>query len=183
VTGYNDEPIGRAEMTGTISGDQISGMYRASYGYGNYTFRVSADRSEIVGDYYQISNGAHGDWIAVKGEKFRLPKSLYSGKWKTGDRVLVKWSKDAYWYPATVAGVEDSMYSIEYLDGDSEYRFEKFLQAEKLGPGDAVFGNWQGKGKYFKGKITKRNGDDIHIKYDDGDQEDTTIGRVRVIRQ
>jgi hypothetical protein len=183
VTGYSDEPGGRAEMTGTVSGDQISGMYRAPYGYGNYTFRVSPDKSELVGDYYQVSNGAHGDWIAVKGEKFRLPKSMFSGKWKTGDRVLVKWSKDAYWYPATVAGIEDNMYSIEYLDGDSEFRFERYLQAEKLGPGDAVFGNWQGKGKYFKGKITARNGDDIHIKYDDGDQEDTTVSKVRVIRQ
>jgi hypothetical protein len=183
VTGYNEEPIGKAQMTGTISGDLLSGYYKASYGYGNYTFRVSADRTELVGDYYQVSNGAHGDWIAVKGEEFRLPKSLYSGKWNAGDVALVKWSGDAYWYPASIDAVKDDMYFVRYLDGDSEWRLEKYIRQEALKEGDVVFGNFKGKGKYYRGRIAGRDGDNIFIKYDDGDEEHTVIGRVRVILQ
>jgi len=39
-----------------------------------------------------------------------------------------------------------------------------------------------GEGTYYWGKITERNGDDIHISYDDGGEEDTTIDVVRVVR-
>jgi TolB-like protein len=183
VAGYTEESIGRAEMHGTLKGSIIAGYYRASYGFGNFTFTVSPDRDELIGDYYQVSNGAHGDWIAVKGETFRLPGSLYTGKWKAGDRCLSKWSGDAYWYPARIAETGDGMYFVVYDDGDREWRFEKYLQPEKIGSGDVVFGNWLGKGRYYRGRVTERKGDNIHVSYDDGDQEWTTVGRVRLMME
>jgi hypothetical protein len=181
ISGYNIAKIGRAEMYGTISGDFINGYYKAHYGYGNYSFRISGVGKYLIGTYYQVSNGANGDWIAVKGDTFNLPEQLFTGKWKVGDPCLVKWSGDGYWYPGRVSQVKDGLYFIRYDDGDSEWRFEKYIREEKLKPGDVVFGRWRSGNRYYRGRITARKGSDIFIHYDDGDEEWTTISRVRVL--
>jgi len=53
---------------------------------------------------------------------------------------------------------------------------------ENIAIGDRVFGNWKDRGKYYSGKVITRKGKTIQIKYDDGDEETTTISFVRVIR-
>jgi len=181
VQGYNIAQIGRADMYGVIEGDFINGYYKAHYGYGNFTFRVSEGGKHLIGSYYQVSNGAHGDWIAVRGDAFKLPDELYTGKWETGDRCLVKWSGDGYWYPGRVARKEDGLYFIAYDDGDKEWRFEKYIREENLKPGDVVFAKWKSGRRYYRGKIAMRKGDNIFINYDDGDKEWTTVSMVRVI--
>lgn len=180
-TGWTMEDIGKAAMEGTVSGEYLNGYYRARYGYGNFTFRVVEGGKYLVGTYYQVSNGAHGDWIGAKGEAFSLPPDLYTGKWKRGDRCLAKWSGDSWWYPGRVADVRDSMYLIKYDDGDSEWRLEMYLAGEDLKPGDTVFGKWKSGGRYYRGLVAERKGEELFIKYDDGDKEWTTVGRVRVM--
>ncbi len=181
IHGYNIARIGRAEMYGTISGDFINGYYKAPYGYGNYSFRISGGGKYLIGTYYQVSNGANGDWIAVKGDTFYLPEQLFTGKWKVGAPCLAKWSGDGYWYPGRVSRVKDGLYFIRYDDGDSEWRFEKYIRKEKLKPGDVVFGRWRSGNRFYRGKIKARKGNKIFIHYDDGDKEWTTISMVRVI--
>ena len=66
------------------------------------------------------------------------------------------------------------------MPGDSEWRLEKYIVPEKIAKGDIVFGNWQSKGRYYRGKVAERNGLKLFIKYDDGDTEWTTVGKVRV---
>ena len=180
ITGYSDDPIGRAEISAAVSGEFINGYYKASYGYGNFTFRITENGRCLIGSYYQVSNGARGDWIAVRGASFSMPKELFTGRWKEGSRCLVKWSGDDYWYPAGVDAIKDGLYHVNYDDGDAEWRLEKHMLPEKLSQGDEVFGNWQSKGRYYRGKIAERKGDKIFIHYDDGDKEWTTVGKVRV---
>jgi hypothetical protein len=181
IHGYNIARIGKAEMYGTISGDFINGYYKAHYGYGNYSFRISEGGKYLIGTYYQVSNGENGDWIAVKGDTFYLPAQLFTGKWKVGDPCLVKWSGDGYWYPGRVSQVKDGLYFIRYDDGDSEWRFEKYIREERLKPGDVVFGRWRSGNRYYRGRITERKGSNIFIHYDDGDKEWTKISMVRVL--
>ena len=59
---------------------------------------------------------------------------------------------------------------------------ERLAADANLKVGDRVSANWKKGGQYYNGKITSRDGDKIHISYDDGDQEDTTISVVRVQR-
>ncbi len=181
VTGYNIEPFGKADMNGTVSGNIINGYYKAKYGYGNFSFTLSEDGKSLIGSYYQVSNGANGDWIAVKGDSFSMPGELFTGRWKKGKHVLTKWSGDGYWYPARIGGERNGMYLILYDDGDKEYRLEKYIQELNFREGDVVFGNWQSKGRYFRGTIKEKKGDRIFIHYDDGDKEWTTISKVRVM--
>ncbi len=103
-----------------------------------------------------------------------------SGSWKIDQKPLVNWSRDAYWYPATIIKKEGNRYFVLFDDGDKEWTDHSRMTPDDIAVGDRVFGNWKGKGKYYPGKIATRNGTTIHIKYDDGDQETTTISFVRV---
>ena len=49
--------------------------------------------------------------------------------------------------------------------------------------GKEVYGNWKNGGLYYRGIVTRRSGDDIRIRYDDGDVEDTTIAMIRLRAQ
>ncbi len=102
--------------------------------------------------------------------------------WNTGETLLVNWSKDDYWYPATVKKKEGMRYFVVFDDGDKEWTTADRMTVEDMSMGDRVFGNWQKRGKYYPGRIAQRKGREIHIKYDDGDEEDTTISVVRVLR-
>ncbi len=62
VTGTSVESYGNADMTGAIQGDKLAGFYKASYGHGNFEFTIGADWKTLTGTYYQISNGAQGEW-------------------------------------------------------------------------------------------------------------------------
>ena len=47
--------------------------------------------------------------------------------------------------------------------------------------GTRVQCNWKGQGRLYPGSVTRVQGNSIHIKYDDGDQEDTVTSRCKVI--
>merc|ERR1719149_424052 len=77
----------------------------------------------------------------------------------------------------------DGTYNVEYDDGD----VEKYVEAEnlrsvggsggggggdRLREGDKVEANYRGKGKFYKGKISRDRGDGtFDIDYDDGEKE------------
>ncbi len=101
---------------------------------------------------------------------------------EVGETMLVKWSKDNYWYPATIVNIEADRYFVRFHDGDEEWTHPSFMKEEDIREGDKVFGNYKNLGKYYPGIVTERNGSAIHIKYEDGDEEDTTISFVRVLK-
>jgi hypothetical protein len=98
--------------------------------------------------------------------------------WSAGDRCLGQWS-DGYWYPATIVSAEDGVYNVAFDDGDTSSLSDSQVKAIDWRVGTAIECNWKGGGSYYPGRITKKSGDSIHISYDDGDEEDTTIGKCR----
>ena len=97
---------------------------------------------------------------------------------KAGDRVLGQWS-DGFWYPATVVSVDSGIFSVSFDDGDTANLNSSKIKKLDWGVGTSVQCNWKSGGVYYTGKITTKNGDEIHVSYDDGDQEDTIIGKCR----
>jgi len=63
VKGESIESYGRASLNGAVSGDRIVGYYNAPYGYGNFEFRIVDGMKKLDGVYYQVSNGARGQWV------------------------------------------------------------------------------------------------------------------------
>ena len=91
-------------------------------------------------------------------------------------------SGDTYWYPATIAKKAGDRYFVVLRNGIREWADPSRLTEDDIKVGSRVFGNWKNGGHYYPGRITRRNGVNIHISYDDGDQEDTTVSAVRVLR-
>lgn len=104
-------------------------------------------------------------------------------KFKEGERVLALWKADKDWfYVGTVREFKDGKYQVVFDDGDKDWVDAANVYAEDIAVGDKVAGNFKRLGLYYLGKITKRTGDQVHVKYDDGDEEDTTIAMLRVKR-
>jgi hypothetical protein len=101
-------------------------------------------------------------------------------KLKPGDRVLVNWSQDEFWYPATITRVSRSGYYIIFDDGDEEWTTAKRIVALKLTVGRKVFVNRKHEGLYYPARIVAKRRNLITVLYDDGTRETTTVAGVRV---
>jgi hypothetical protein len=106
-----------------------------------------------------------------------------SSDWKKDERALAQWN-DQYWYLVTVreADSQQHRYSVEFGDGSTAWIVASQMLPDDIKVGDRISANRNREGTYYWGEITKRNGDDIHVSYDDGAEEDTTIDVVRVVR-
>jgi hypothetical protein len=98
---------------------------------------------------------------------------------EVGCRVFGRWSPDGYWYPGTVKAIKDGKYLLGFDDHDKAWLDEDDVVGYQPTFGDHIEGDWLGKGKFYGGKIVKRNGEKVRIEYDDGDVEDTTISYLR----
>lgn len=96
------------------------------------------------------------------------------------ERLFGYWEPDGFWYPGQVARVEGEKSFFQFADGDEAWLKKDQMQTFNVKVGTRVQGNWQNDGAFYNGRVTKRSGDAIHIVYDDGDVEDTTIASVRL---
>jgi hypothetical protein len=55
------------------------------------------------------------------------------------------------------------------------------VRALDLREGDKVFARWQKGPYYYPGVIAEKHHDKIHVHYEDGEKEWTTISVVRVL--
>jgi hypothetical protein len=101
-------------------------------------------------------------------------------RWKVGDRVLVNWSQDEFWYPATITKVSRPGYYIVFDDGDEEWTTTKRVVALRLGIRQRVFVNRKHEGFYYPGRIVSKRKNIITVLYDDGIRETTTVAGVRL---
>jgi DNA repair protein Crb2 Tudor domain/Agenet domain len=99
--------------------------------------------------------------------------------WEAGDRVPAEL---IWWYPARALDVEDDGLTVEYDDGDSAHLSFRQVMALNIAQGNRVFGRKQGGPTYHPGTVTARRGEEIHVRYDDGEEEWTTLSMVRVDR-
>lgn len=97
---------------------------------------------------------------------------------KAGDRVLGQWS-DGLWYPARIQSVDGSRIRLSFDDGDLGTVAPDQIRPINWGVGSRLECNWKNQGKYYPGAIAQKNGDQIFVNYDDGDREQTVIGRCR----
>ena len=111
---------------------------------------------------------------------FLVLGSLYA--YEIGDRVLVDWSGDAYWYPATIVDENGSELFVIYDDSDREWVSPQQVAEENLSPGDQIECKWDGGDVFYTGIIAARKGDAVFIQYDDGDEEVSAINQLRILK-
>jgi hypothetical protein len=96
-----------------------------------------------------------------------------------GDRVLACWF-DLHWYPGVVLGVDGKRVHVLFDDGDQALLTPDKVRPLEIKVGDRVFCRFKGGPAYYPGEVTRKKGEVIHIQYDDGDEETTSIRLVRI---
>ena len=99
-----------------------------------------------------------------------------------GARVLARWEAD-WFYPGVVVNVSGSDCEIQFDDGDRGMAPGVDVRPINLQVGQSVFGNWNGSGAYYPGKISEIVGFALKIDYNDGDKETTTLSMLRFHRE
>jgi hypothetical protein len=137
---------------------------------------------------------AHGEMLDVEFEDatlenntrvsrarfWRCPVGVPASHFEEGDRVLA-YDGDDCMYPADIVQVEDdTRIIVQYLDGPERMLTPELVKRFDLRPGLKVECRWSGGPHYFPGSIDKVDGERIHIKYDDGDDEWTSVRLFRI---
>jgi DUF971 family protein len=117
---------------------------------------------------------------ASRARFWRCPVGVGSFPFEEGDRVLAC-DCDECIYPAEIVSIEDEeRIVVQYLDGPERMLTPELIRKFEIKPGMKVEGRWAGGPHYFPGAITKLDGERIHIKYDDGDEEWTSVRLFRI---
>lgn len=123
-------------------------------------------------------NYADGDVEQTTLNMVRI-EAYYVEGYVLGQLVFARWS-DGYWYPGQVTGINGDNFDIRFDDGRTATVDRKGISYNSVAEGNRVEGNWLGGGTYYPGTIAYRGGNLIYIVYDDGDEEETTIARIRL---
>jgi hypothetical protein len=145
--------------------------------------------NRVDGDKFHVTyHGGEEEWTSLG--MIRVEQSATAGQagaapdhfWILGDRVLAKWSGDSFWYPATIQDIDNERYHVFYDDGESDWCDPDEVSAIELPVGGRVFARWQEGPFYYPGRITRVEDERIHVKYDDGEEEWTTLQMIRLRR-
>jgi hypothetical protein len=128
----------------------------------------------------ELEDGTHESNQKVSRARFwRCPVGVKSIPFDEGDRV---WATDidGFTYPAEIVSINEDKIVVHFLDGPERMLTPELIKRFELKTGTAVACRWKAGQAYFPGKITKIEGDRVHIDYDDGDKEWTTVRLVRL---
>jgi predicted Zn finger-like uncharacterized protein len=154
-------------------GDRIFVRWQQQPAY--YPGRLTRNDGESIDVDYDDGESETTTLSMVRVVRGELP-------WSAGDRVLAHWPPEMFFYPARIEEITESIFlSVAYDDGEHAHLLPPQVRALDLKQGDRVHARWQGGPNYYPGRIDEMNGDDIHVRYDDGETEWTTIGMVRVL--
>src|SRR5262245_22185134 len=89
--------------------------------------------------------------------------------WESGDRVLAPWGR-ATLFPGTIDKVAETEVYVYFDDGDRGWApKDQVRPLEMIGVGSRILCRWQAGKHYYPGVIMQKSGDQIFVKYDDGD--------------
>jgi len=110
---------------------------------------------------------------------WRCPVGIQSFSCQEGDRVWAE-DVDGFTYPAEILSIDNDKITVQFLDGPERMLTPELVKPFAPSAGAGVECRWKAGQNYFAGKITAIEGDRLHLAYDDGDQEWTTVRLVRL---
>jgi hypothetical protein len=140
---------------------------------------------EVRGDQVRIGfqDGQGDEWTKIAA--LRIPcqargqgaaptkvasHTAFLEKLQPGDRVWAPWNNSTL-FAGTVDQMRGKEVHVHFDDGDSGWVLLEQIVPLQIVPGLRVLGRWKMGAHYFPGTVTKVEGQRVHIKYDDGDQE------------
>ncbi len=110
---------------------------------------------------------------------WRCPVRFHALPFEEGDRVLAFDADDCI-YPAEIVSIQDDRIVVQYLDGPERMLTPELIKRFDLRAGARIEGRWKGGPNYFPGVLAKLEGDRVFVRYDDGDEEWTSVRLIRV---
>lgn len=138
--------------------------------------RVDGEKLDV-----DLEDGAAETNTRVSRARFwRCPVGVPVFPFEEGDRVLA-YDSDQCVYPADIVSMQDDEHIIvQYLDGPERMLTPELIKKFDVKSGLKIECRFSGNPHYFPGTITKVDGDRIFVKYDDGDEETTSIRLFRI---
>jgi hypothetical protein len=111
---------------------------------------------------------------------WRCPVGVPAFPFEEGDRVLAL-DCDLCVYPAEIVAIQDeTRVVVQYLDGPERMLTPELIKRFEVKPGLKIESRWSGGPHFFPGTLNKVDGERIFVKYDDGDEEWTSIRLFRI---
>jgi hypothetical protein len=146
---------------------------------------VAGEVTRLEGEKVQVRyDDGEEEWTSVRLLRLHRDEWFAEGGLEglaVGNRVLACWF-DLYWYPGVILSVEGKRVHITFDDGDQALVTPDRVQELKIGVGDRVFCRWRGGPAFYPGEVMQQDGEKIQVRYDDGDEEWTSVRMVRVER-
>src|SRR5262245_6051721 len=97
-----------------------------------------------------------------------------------GDRVLATRLDDHFWYPGTVRQRDGERSHVLFDDGSEGWMPDEQIMALQIDAGDRVAVRLPGGSTYTPGRVLRRDLERINVQFDDGTDEQTSLGMIRV---
>jgi hypothetical protein len=97
-----------------------------------------------------------------------------------GQRVFARWEGDSFFYPGTIVEEVDGDHLVAFDDGERARLRTDEIALLNLEVGTRVSARYDGGAEYYPGRVRHRDGESVHIDFDDGADEATTISMIRV---
>lgn len=107
-------------------------------------------------------------------------QSVLARPWQRLDRVLVNWSGDRFWYPATIVKIPDDRYHVRFDNGRVALIEPRYITSLSIAAGARVEVNWKGQGRWYPGYVKSVEGNIVNVRFDDGFDESSKVRRIRL---
>lgn len=118
----------------------------------------------------------------VESASSKEPKTHSFGP---GAKVHSRWKRRPKYFRGTVTAIAGLRIHVQYDDGDKEWTTADMIRFQDGSPfitvGVAVEARWKGGQKFYRGRITAIDDKQIHVTYDDGDKEWTSLDFIRLV--
>jgi hypothetical protein len=159
------------------AGERVFGRYKGGPEF--FLGQVTDRKGEVV--HVQYDDGDEETTLIrllrLERDEWLPPSEIASVR--QGDRVLGSWF-DGHWYPGIVLTVDGKRTHVMFDDGDQAVLTADKVRVLDVKVGDHIFCRYQGGPAYFPGVVTTKDGEIIHIQYDDGDEETTSLRLIRL---
>jgi hypothetical protein len=112
-------------------------------------------------------------WKVAGSQRPRLP-------WIVGDRVWGLWSGDRCWYPGTLQAIQTDLH-ILFDDGDREWLPPDKVRKLEVSLSQKLECRLFRGPIFLPGKILHTDGEQITIRYDDGQEETSMLTMCRIV--
>jgi hypothetical protein len=102
--------------------------------------------------------------------------------WSVGDRVLAPWEPE-YLYAGTVSQIQDEDVHIDFDDGDSGWVPLSELCPLQFEVDQPVLCRKEMGALFYPATVADMSGETVHVTFDDGGDEWTTVAALRVPRK